>query len=176
MGEVRRRLLAAGIETPLASNNAITSWADIPPALATGSAQVILADHHYWGGLRAVTHLGLLCETLGIGLSMHSNSHLGVSLLAMTHLAAATPHLTFASDTHYPWQQERDEVLAGGRVQIRNGVVAVPTGPGLGGELDQDALARGQERYQGCGYCRRDDQLEMQRHLDASWVRLAPRW
>jgi glucarate dehydratase len=176
MGEVRRRLLAAGIDTPLASNNAMTSWADIPAALATDTAQVILADHHYWGGLRAVTQLGRLCETLGIGLSMHSNSHLGISLLAMTHVAAATPHLTFASDTHYPWQQAQDEVLAGGRVQIQNGAVAVPTTPGLGGELDWDALARGRERYERCGYRRRDDQLEMQRHVDASWVRLAPRW
>jgi glucarate dehydratase len=91
-------------------------------------------------------------------------------------VAAATPHLTFASDTHYPWQQERDEVLVGGRVPIRNGAVVVPTAPGLGGELDQDALARGRQRYERCGYRRRDDQLEMQRHVDARWVRLAPRW
>jgi glucarate dehydratase len=41
---------------------------------------------------------------------MHSNSHLGISLLAMTHLAAAIPNLTYACDTHYPWQTE--EVLA----------------------------------------------------------------
>jgi len=41
---------------------------------------------------------------------MHSNSHLGVSLMAMAHVAAATPHLTYACDTHYPWQQAKDEV------------------------------------------------------------------
>ncbi|MBA3414505.1 MAG: glucarate dehydratase, partial [Chloroflexia bacterium] len=103
MAAVRRGLLAAGIETPLASNNAVTSFADVPAMLGEDAAQVILADHHYWGGLRESTHLGRLCETHGIGLGMHSNSHLGLSLLAMVHLAAATPHLTYASDTHYPW-------------------------------------------------------------------------
>lgn len=176
MGAVRRQLLDSDVDMLLASNNALTSWSDIPPALASGGVQVILSDHHYWGGLRAVTHLGRLCETLGIGLSMHSNSHLGVSLLAMVHLAAAVPHLTFASDTHYPWQGVGDEILAGGRVQFADGSVRVPTAPGLGGELDHDALARGRERYERCGYRRRDDGAEMRRHVDAGWQRLAPRW
>jgi len=176
MGVVRRQLLDSDVDMLLASNNALTSWSDIPPALASGGVQVILSDHHYWGGLRAVTHLGRLCETLGIGLSMHSNSHLGVSLLAMVHLAAAVPHLTFASDTHYPWQEAGDEILAGGRVQFAGGSVRVPTTPGLGGALDYDALARGRERYERCGYRRRDDQAEMRRHVDADWQRLAPRW
>ncbi|MEJ7786182.1 MAG: enolase C-terminal domain-like protein [Solirubrobacteraceae bacterium] len=176
MAAVRRGLLAAGVETPLASNNALTSFADLPTALAAGSAQVILSDHHYWGGLRAITQLGRLCETVGIGLSMHSNSHLGLSLLAMVHLAAATGHLTFASDTHYPWQRAEDEILASGRVQFQDGTVRVPTAPGLGAELDRDALARGRERYERSGLRNRDDEGEMRRHVDRSWRRLAPRW
>src|SRR2546428_964056 len=32
-----------------------------------------------------------LAKTFGLGLSMHSNTHLGVSLMAMAHVAAATP-------------------------------------------------------------------------------------
>ena len=58
-----------------------------------------------------------------MGLSMHSNSHLGVSLMAMTHVAAACPNLTYACDTHYPWQTEKDEIVAGGRVKFVNGCV-----------------------------------------------------
>lgn len=176
MAAVRQGLLAAGVDTPLASNNALTSFADLPAALTSGSVQVILSDHHYWGGLRAITQLGRLCETFNIGLSMHSNSHLGLSLLAMTHLAAATRHLTYASDTHYPWQSDDDEILASGRVKIESGAVRVPTTPGLGAELDYDALARGMERYERCGYRNRDDEAEMRRHVDPSWRRLAPRW
>ena len=107
---------------------------------------------------------------------MHSNSHLGLSLLAMVHLAAATPHLTYASDTHYPWQNAADEILAGGRVAFAGGAVPVPTAPGLGADLDRDALARGRERYERCGYRDRDDEAEMRRHVDPSWRRLAPRW
>lgn len=176
MSAVRSRLLAAGIETPLASNNAVTSFAELPALLKDDATQVILADHHYWGGLREVTHLGKLCETFNIGLSMHSNSHLGLSLLAMVHLAAATPHLTYASDTHYPWQDGADEILEKGRVRFENGAVRVPATPGLGADLDRDALARGTKRYEKCDYRSRDDEAEMRRHVDPAWRRIVPRW
>ena len=72
--------------------------------MAKGAVRVILSDHHYWGGLAASRDLGRICEIWGLGLSMHSNSHLGISLAAMTHLAAATPNLTYDCDTHAPWQ------------------------------------------------------------------------
>jgi hypothetical protein len=176
MAEVRRRLLADGISTPLASNVAVTSFADIPRSVQLDAVQIILCDHHYWGGMRQVQQLARLAKTFGLGLSMHSNSHLGVSLMAMAHVAAATPHLTYACDTHYPWQSEKDEVVSGGRVPIVSGCVQIPNKPGLGVELDYDQLARGRERYATCPYRKRDDEAEMRKHVDPAWTRKLPRW
>jgi glucarate dehydratase len=176
MAAVRKRLVAEGIRTPLATNVAVTSFADIPDALKLDAVQVILCDHHYWGGMRRVQRLASLCKVFGIGLSMHSNSHLGVSLMAMAHVAAATPHLTYACDTHYPWQSEKDEVILGGRVPIVNGCVKIPDKPGLGVELDYDQLARGRKRYENCPYRKRDDEAEMHKHVDPHWNRILPRW
>lgn len=176
MAAVRAGLLAEGIDMPLATNMAVIAFADLPESIEQDAVQVILGDHHYWGGLRAITHLGRLCETFGIGLSMHSNSHLGISLMAMTHVAAATPHLTYDCDTHYPWLHEQDEIIAGGKVTIIDGQVRVPTTPGLGIELDRDQLARGHERYQRIPYRDRDDAREMRKKYDPTWERLIPRW
>lgn len=176
MAAVRKGLLAAGVETPLASNVAVTSFAHIPPAVRQDAVQVILCDHHYWGGMRQVQHLGKICQVFGIGLSMHSNSHLGVSLMAMAHVAAATHHLSYACDTHYPWQSERDEIIAGGRVPIVNGCVRVSDKPGLGVELDYDQLERGKERFAKVPYRKRDDTAEMRKHVDPNWERVLPRW
>ena len=176
MAAVRKGLLAAGVETPLASNVAVTSFAHIPPAVRQDAVQVILCDHHYWGGMRQVQHLGKICQVFGIGLSMHSNSHLGVSLMAMAHVAAATHHLSYACDTHYPWQSERDEIVAGGRVPIVNGCVRVSDKPGLGVELDYDQLERGKERFAKIPYRKRDDTAEMRKHVDPNWERVLPRW
>jgi glucarate dehydratase len=96
--------------------------------------------------------------------------------MAMAHVAAATPHLTYACDTHYPWQSANDEVVLGGRVPIVGGCVHIPDKPGLGVELDYDRLARGRERYAKCPYRKRDDEAEMRKHVDRNWQRKLPRW
>ena len=176
MAQVRAGLLAAGIDMPLGNNTSVVCFADVPEAVLTDATQVILGDHHYWGGPRAVKELGRICQTFGLGLSMHSNSHLGISLMAMAHLAAATPHLTYASDTHYPWQDPADEIVEEGRTTFVDGAVTVPDEPGLGVTLDQDALARGRERYERSGLTKRDDAIEMRKHVDPAWERIVPRW
>ena len=176
MAAVRAGLLAEDVDTPLASNVAVTSFAHIPESVKKEAVQVILCDHHYWGGMRQVQHLGKICQVFGIGLSMHSNSHLGVSLMAMTHAAAATKHLTYACDTHYPWQSEKDEIVAGGRIPIVNGCVKIPDKPGLGVDLDYDQIARGKALFEKLPYRKRDDQAEMRKHVDPNWERVLPRW
>lgn len=176
MGEVRRRLLVKDIHTPQASNVAVTSFADVPKARDLDAVQIVLSDPHYWGGMRQVQYLSHLCQVLGMGLSMHSNSHLGVSLMAMTHVAAACPNLTYACDTHYPWQCEKDEVVAGGRIRFENGAVKIPEKPGLGVELDYDQVGRGRERYAKIPFRKRDDEAEMRKHVDSNWRRVLPRW
>jgi glucarate dehydratase len=176
MAEVRRRLLAQEIDTPFASNVAVTCFAQVPEAQKKDAVQIVLSDPHYWGGIRNQQYLSHLCGVLGMGLSMHSNNHLGVSLMTMAHAAAASPHLTHACDTHYPWQTERDEVVEGGRVPIADGFVQIPDRPGLGVDLDYDQVARTREIYEKLPYRRRDDEAEMRKHVDPNWKRILPRW
>jgi len=158
---------------PLATNMCTTSFEDLPGSVRLGSEHIILSDHHFWGGLRASVELAKMCRTFGRGLSMHSNSHLGISLMAMAHLAAATPNLTYACDTHYPWQWE--DVIEGGRVPIKDGCVTVGDAPGLGVTLDRAALARLHENYVRCGLTERNDEIEMQK-VEPGWKFMATRW
>ena len=171
MAAVRAGLLAEGIETPLASNMAVTSFETLAESYKTEACQVVLGDHHYWGGLRAVVELGRVCETLDIGLSMHSNSHLGVSLMAMAHVAVATRQLSYACDTHYPWQNADDEIVAEGRIPIVGGNVRVSDAPGLGVTLNYDNLEKLKERYAKSPIRARDDVAEMRQHVDPNWER-----
>ncbi|MEO3872346.1 glucarate dehydratase family protein [Nonomuraea sp. B12E4] len=166
--------VAAAVPMPLATNMCVVTSEHLPPAIASRAIGVLLLDHHYWGGLVRSSHVASLCDTFGLSLSMHSNSHLGISLAAMTHLAAATPNLTFACDTHTPWQDGQD-VVAPGALRFADGAVPVPTGPGLGIELDRDALARMNEQYDKCGIVARDDTTYMQR-FEPSFSAGRPRW
>ena len=158
MGEVAR--FANGM--PLATNMVTIAFGHIPETIRLGAVQVILSDHHYWGGLRATQHLAAIGRTFGLGISMHSNSHLGISLAAMTHVGVTIPNLRYACDTHYPWQV--DEVITGGKLKIEGGQLAPPPGPGLGVTLDQEQLARLHRNYVECGIRVRDDAKEMRKH------------
>jgi len=51
----------------------------------------------------------------------------------------------------------------------------VPHGPGLGVELDYEALARLHQQYLDCGLTKRDDEVEMQK-IQPGWKYRRPRW
>lgn len=165
--------VAARTDVPLATNMCVIAFEHLAPAVAVDAVLIVLSDHHLWGGLRRSALLGGITETFGLGLSMHSNSHLGVSLAAMVHLAAATPNLTYACDTHYPWKSE--DVVAPGVLDFVDGAVAVPTGPGLGVTLDRDRLGELHEQYLTCSVRRREDTVYM-RSIDPSFEPHTAHW
>ena len=168
MAAVRRAL-----KTPLATNMCTTSFDDLPGSVKHASEDIILTDHHYWGGLRASMELAAHCRIFSRGVSMHSNNHGGISLAAMTHLGAAMPNLSYALDTHYPWQWE--DIIVGGRMKIEGGCVTLPQGAGLGVELDRVALAKAADNYQRCGFTERNDEPEMQKKVPG-WKFKTTRW
>jgi glucarate dehydratase len=172
-GQENMAIVKRELNIPLATNMCTTSFEDIPNSIKLHSEDIILSDHHFWGGLQSSMKLAAICETFGRDLSMHSNSHLGISLAAMVHLGAALPNLRYALDTHYPWQS--DEVIMGGRIKFEDGSVEVPKGPGLGVELDRNALGLLHKNYLHCGLTKRDDETEMQK-IEKEWKFQAVRW
>lgn len=170
MAQVRQQ-----ISTPLATNMCVVSFADIPEAVQLGSVDIILADHHFWGGLRRSQELAGHCDTFGMHMSMHSNSHLGISLAAMTHLAATTARIDFACDTHWPWKERDQDVVALDSFVFDAGCISVPQTPGLGVVLDEDLLAERHETYLRTGIRQRDDTGYMRR-FTPDFDPSTPRW
>ncbi|RST15454.1 glucarate dehydratase [Streptomyces sp. WAC05374] len=174
-GTDRMAEVAARTGVPLATNMCVTTLPEIAGAFARRAVRIVLSDHHYWGGLHRTRELAAVCRAFGVGLSMHSNTHLGISLAAMTHVAATVPGLEHACDTHYPWQAEdvitARHVFAGGRL-------AVPDTPGLGVELDRERLATLHRRWlDDDGTLRERDDAAAMRRADPAWVTPAvPRW
>jgi len=167
MGEVGR-----AVNIPMATNMCTTSFEDLPGSVRYNAEDIILSDHHFWGGFRATLSLAKFCETFGRGMSMHSNSHAGISLAAMTHIGAAVPNLTYDLDTHYPWQYEDLLVKP---LKFEDGAVEVPSGAGLGIEVDRDALQKLHEQYVACGLTERNDEIEMQK-VEPGWTFKPTRW
>ncbi|MEK5444709.1 enolase C-terminal domain-like protein [Fredinandcohnia sp. FSL W7-1320] len=144
MARIRR-----DVPIPLATNMCVVDFDQIAPAFRLGSVDVILGDTHKWGGILATKKLAAVCETLQFGFSLHSGCELGISTLAYAHVAASTPVLSFAADSHY--MHLTDDILKGGLLRFKDGMLDVPNKPGLGVELDEDKFGLFAERYKEQG-------------------------
>ena len=126
---------ATGI--PFATNMCLIGTDQLAPGIRARSVDVVLADVHFWGGFRANHKLAAVVEAFSLGLGMHSDRELGISTAAMVHLACSIPNLTYAIDSHY--HDQADDIITEPWV-YRDGRFELPTGPGLGVELDRDKL------------------------------------
>ena len=160
MAEFRR---ATGL--PTATNMVATDWREMAHSIALQSVDIPLADPHFWT-LQGSVRVAQLCQMHGLTWGSHSNNHFDVSLAMFTHCAAAAPGKVTAIDTHWIWQD--GQFLTQEPLQIRGGHVDVPKKPGLGIELDMDAVMKANALYQQHGLGARDDAIAMQ-YLIPGW-------
>jgi glucarate dehydratase len=141
MAQVRR-----SVRIPLCTNMCCVRLEEIAPAVRMGAVDIIHGDVLKWGGIEANRKLAACCEAFGLGMNLHSGGELGISTASHLHLAAVTPQITYAIDSMY--YLLADDVLAGPMLELADGCLTVPTGPGLGVEIDEEKLRHYNERYQ----------------------------
>jgi len=133
------------VAIPTATNTAIVGFEQLAANVDARAVDVVLLDTTFWGGIRPCIKAAGVCETMGMGVAVHSSGELGIQLATMLHLGAVLPNLGYAADAHY--HHLTDDVIAGGRMTYRNGAIGVPDGHGLGVALDHDKLARYHELF-----------------------------
>lgn len=104
------------------------------------AADVVLADVFGCGGLSPSLRWLAVADTFHLGLGMHSGSELGIGQLAKAHVVAAMEGRLYAMDSIY--EEYVGDVLAGGKIKIRDGLMSIPDSPGLGADLDEREFAR----------------------------------
>jgi len=154
MAEFRR---ATGL--PTATNMIATDWRQLHHAIQLHAVDIPLADPHFWT-MQGSVRVAATCRDNGLTWGSHSNNHFDISLAMVTHVAAAAPGAITAVDTHWIWQDGQH--LTRNPLQIEEGLIAVPERPGLGVDLDLDAIERAHELYNGNGLGARDDAAAMQ--------------
>jgi glucarate dehydratase len=154
MAEFRR---ATGL--PTATNMVATDWREMRHAIQLQSVDIPLADPHFWT-MQGSVRVAQMCHEWGLTWGSHSNNHFDVSLAMFTHVAAAAPGQITAIDTHWIWQD--GQRLTRNPLQIKGGMVQVPAAPGLGVELDMEAIEAAHHLYNNMGLGARDDAVAMQ--------------
>lgn len=160
LAEFRR---ATGL--PVATNMIANDWRQMSHALQLNAIDIPLADPHYWS-MRGANTIGTLCNAWGLTLGCHSNNHFDVSLAMLAHLGAAAPGEITPFDTHWIWQEGQH--LTKNPLQIKDGKLALNDLPGLGVELDMDAVGIAHQRYNNLTQKDRDDAIAMQ-YLIQGW-------
>lgn len=130
-------LLAASSPVPICIDEGAYTLQETMTVIRMGAAHVVLVDPHEAGGLWQCLKVGAVCEAAGIHVGMHSGGELGLTQAAYLHLAASMPNAKIALDTIY--QHHADDILKD-RIVFEDGHAPVPTGPGLGVEVDLDKL------------------------------------
>ena len=117
---------------------------DLPKAVRLGCPETIVTNINEHGGIRKTVEFIRSCEAFNVGFRFHSGET-GVASAAYLQLTAAIEHVREASQTLFRWYA--DDVIEGGPFELKNGVVKLPDGPGLGVTLDPVALKRCHERF-----------------------------
>ena len=104
-----------------------------------GAVDILQPDVARAGGISEVKEIGTLAEKHGLPLSLHTYGD-AVGLAASAHMAAALKNSTVMEldCTYNPLQT----ALLKEPVKVQGGTLIPPQGPGLGIELDPDALAK----------------------------------
>jgi glucarate dehydratase len=158
MAEFRR---ATGL--PTATNMVATDWRQLGHSLSLQSVDIPLADPHFWT-LAGSVRVAQLCNEFGLTWGSHSNNHFDISLAMFTHVGAAAPGEYTALDTHWIWQ-EGTERLTQEPMKIVGGEIQVPDRPGLGIDLDLDAVEAAHDLYMKHALGARDDSIGMQYYI-----------
>lgn len=125
-----------------------THYTDIATILRLGSADTVVGDLHDSGGISGVKKLIAQTEGFNLGFWFHSSNELGISVAAMLHLIASTPHIIHPSQTMQIYLT--DDIIQQS-FEFQNGALSVPTKPGLGVTIDRQKLEKYSKLYDEIG-------------------------
>jgi L-Ala-D/L-Glu epimerase len=136
-------LVRASVETPICADEACYAPSDAMRIVRAGAADVLNVKIGKAGGLMGAAKIAAIAEAAGVRCVLGTAFGTGLEIAAKLHLAAALPTVVDAVEftelaLHGPLLRGRwADAFA---LPLRDASLPVPTGPGLGVDLDPDAL------------------------------------
>ena len=128
--------LARQFDTPIATGEMLTSAAEVAELIRSRAADYIMPDAPRVGGITPFLKVAALADHAGLLLAPHFAMELHV------HLAAAYPREPWVE--HFEWL----EPLFNERLEIADGRMLVPTRPGIGVSISEQARAWTREQVE----------------------------
>ncbi len=136
-------LVRASVETPICADEACYGPSDAMRIVRAGAADVLNVKIGKVGGLLQAAKIAAVAEAAGLRCVLGTAFGTGLEIAAKLHLASALPSIVDAVE--FTELSLHRSLLLGWwdgafALPLSDGSLAVPTGPGLGVELDPEAL------------------------------------
>jgi muconate cycloisomerase len=129
--------------TPIMADESVFTLQDAWLLTTHRAADILSVYPGKHGGLAATAEVVAVAKAAGLRCAIGSNLELGVGTAAMLHVAAALPEIdsdSFPADTIGPLYHEGDLLTT--PLDLGPPYAKVPSGPGLGVELDEEQVKR----------------------------------
>jgi L-alanine-DL-glutamate epimerase-like enolase superfamily enzyme len=127
---------------PIAAGEWLTTRHEFAPLINGGGVGIAQPDIGRVGGLTEAVRVAQMAAAKGLRVIPHLWKT-GISVAAAAHFAAVTEHCPFIEylPPDLSASPLRQQLLSSGPEMV-DGVIPLPTGPGLGVELNREALTR----------------------------------
>jgi galactonate dehydratase len=126
------------VNIPITAGEDIYTTYGFRPVLEKRAADILNPDVTACCGILGFREIAAMAEPYGVGIAPHQYN-LGVGFVASLHLAAAIPNY-LTTDYMLNSISHSDEIMVKPLPQPKDGFLDLPTGPGLGVELNETAL------------------------------------
>src|SRR5262249_42574619 len=144
-----------GISLPVVTGEEIYTKTEFREVLERRAADIINPDVCNCGGILELREIAAMAEPHHIAVSPHNYNSTTVGLAATLHAAAGMPN--FLITEYFVNFEAVGQAIARSPFRVENSHIVLPTSPGLGIDLDEDALARQPYREPSARRLRRPD-------------------
>jgi len=132
------RQVADALDMPVAGGEQQHSLEAFHWLIANGGLDVVQPDHYYFGGMIRSLKVARMGEVMGKKCIPHLSG--GFGFIYMLHLVSVMPnmgdHIEFKGYENMPVE------CATSSLRLEDGRIKVPTGPGIGVDIDPDYIAK----------------------------------
>ena len=131
--------LRRSVSVPILAHEASLTVEGSLNVIAAQAADALQLDPRFDAGIAGARTAALMAEVAGLPVVSHTFGELGVATAAILQLHAAHRNFVLDNQTYY-WNLE-DDVIRGGSMVWHGCELEVPSGPGIGVELDRDRVS-----------------------------------
>ncbi|MCH7542318.1 MAG: mandelate racemase/muconate lactonizing enzyme family protein [Proteobacteria bacterium] len=132
--------IKASVNLPIVTGEAIYAKAGFRPIFQAAAADIINPDVASCGGILELKEIAAMAEPYYVAVSPHNYNSTTVALAATVQASALMPNFVI-TEYFLPFVELGREICPGMLAPV-NGYIDLPTAPGLGVDLDEEALAR----------------------------------